>query len=196
MSHRQDPDIETKRAEFEATTVPMMKALYGAARRLTPVAEDAEDLVQETYARAYRTFDNFTPGTNCKAWLFTIMYSVFVNQYRKARRRGPTVSLDDLEQRFQQYIEAPGDSADLATTVAAWGVRLAPEVKEAMERLSADFRAPVLLVDVEGLSYDEAAGVLGCPVGTVRSRLFRARRALFAMLHDYAAQSGLLRGRT
>lgn len=196
MSHRQDPDIETKRAEFEAITVPMMKALYGAARRLTPVAEDAEDLVQETYARAYRAFDNFTPGTNCKAWLFTIMYSVFVNQYRKARRRGPTVSLDDLEQRFQHYIEAPSDSADSVTTVAAWGVRLAPEVKEAMERLSADFRAPVLLVDVEGLSYDEAAGVLGCPVGTVRSRLFRARRALFAMLHDYAAQSGLLRGRT
>lgn len=195
MTSRRKLDSETKRAEFEATAVPLMKALYNAGRRLADGPEDAADLVQETYLRAYRTFDNFTPGTNCKAWLFTIMHSVYANEYHRRRRRGRTVSLDyDLEQRFQRYIEAPSDAEAAAATVAVWGVRVSPEVEGALKQLSPDFRAPVLLVDVEGLSYDEAAAVLRCPVGTVRSRLFRARRILFAALHDYATQAGFSGG--
>lgn len=187
-------DSKTKRTEFEATAVPLMKAVYNAARRLTDGPEDAADLVQETFLRAYRTYENFTPGTNCKAWLFTIMYSVYINEYHRKQRRGPTVSLDDLEERFQHYIAAPNDTDAAAATVAVWGIRVGPEVEGALKRLSPDFRAPVLLVDVEGLSYDEAAAVLNCPVGTVRSRLFRARRILFAALQEYAMQAGFSGG--
>ena len=194
MTPRRDLDIETKRAEFEAIALPCLQPLYNAARRLAHAPDDAEDLVQETYLRAYRTFENFTRGTNCKAWLFTIMYSVYINQYRRSQRRGPTVSLYDLEERFQRYIETPNDAEVAAETVAAWGVRVGPEVEEALKRLPPDFRAPVILVDVEDLSYDEAAAVLRCPVGTVRSRLFRARRLLVAALRDYAAQAGFGRG--
>ncbi len=194
MTQRRVLDIETKRAEFEATAVPLMKTVYNAALRLTHAPEDASDLVQETYLRAYRTFENFAPGTNCKAWLLTVMYSVYINEYRRSQRRGTAISLDDLEERFQRYLEAPADAEEGATTVAAWGIRVGPEVEGALKGLPPDFRTPVLLVDVAGLSYDEAAAVLRCPVGTVRSRLFRARRLLFGALQDYAAQAGFSRG--
>ena len=186
-------DIESKRAEFEATAVPLLQPLYNAARRLADGPEDAADLVQETYLRAYRTFGNFTPGTNCRAWLFTILYSVYINEYHRKQRRGFTVSLDDLETRFQRYLEARDDAEPVAATVPAGGI--GPEVDAALRQLSPDFRAPVLLVDVEGLSYHEAAAVLGCPIGTVRSRLFRARRLLFAALQQYAVESGFTRGK-
>jgi RNA polymerase sigma-70 factor (ECF subfamily) len=186
-------DIESKRAEFEATAVPLLQPLYSAARRLSDSPEDAADLVQETYLRAYRTFENYTPGTNCRAWLFTILYSVFINEYHRRQRRGPTISLDDLEKRFRRYLETPDDAEQTVVTVPAGSV--GPEVDAALRQLSPDFRAPVLLVDVEGLSYDEAAAVLGCPIGTVRSRLYRARRLLFAALQQYAVESGFTRGK-
>ncbi|HEV8600942.1 MAG TPA: sigma-70 family RNA polymerase sigma factor [Gemmatimonadales bacterium] len=186
-------DIESKRAEFEATAVPFLQPLYSAARRLADGPDDAADLVQETFLRAYRTFENFTPGTNCKAWLFTILYSVFINEYHRKERRGSTVSLDELERRFQRYLQAPDEAEPAGATESAGSV--GPEVDAALRQLPADFRAPVLLVDVEGLSYDEAAAVLGCPIGTVRSRLFRARRILFAALQQYAVKSGFTRGK-
>ena len=183
-------DIESKRAEFEATALPLLQPLYHAARRLADSPDDAEDLVQETCLRAYRTFENFTPGTNCRAWLFTILYSVYINDYRRRQRRGPTLSLEDLEARFQHYVEEP----DGEPAAALPAEKLGPEVDAVLRQLSPEFRAPVVLVDVEGLSYDEAAAALGCPVGTVRSRLFRARRLLFGALHRYAVESGCLRG--
>jgi RNA polymerase sigma-70 factor (ECF subfamily) len=186
-------DIESKRAEFEATALPLLQPLYLAARRLAESPDDAEDLVQETCLRAYRTFENFTPGTNCRAWLFTILYSVYINDYRRRQRRGPTLSLEDLEARFQQFVEAPDDREPATATLPA--EKLGPEVDAALRQLSPEFRAAAVLVDVEGLSYDEAAAVLGCPVGTVRSRLFRARRLLFGALHHYAMQSGFTGGR-
>lgn len=194
MPPPRQPDIDRKRAEFEATALPCMTALYGTANRLTRGSDDAEDLVQETYLRAYRTFDNFTPGTNCKAWLLTIMYSVFINQYHKTRRQPPTVAIDDLEGRFQRYLESPDDPGEGAATVDVRGMRMNPEVEQALRQLPEEFRAPVLFVDVEGLSYDEAAKVIQCPVGTVRSRLYRARRLLFAALQDYAAAMGFKGG--
>jgi len=194
MTPRRELDIEAKRAEFEATALALMQPLYNAARRLTDTPDDAADLVQETYLRAYRTFENFAPGTNARGWLFTIMYSVYINEYHRRQRRGPAVSLDDLERRFREYASLPNDAEEAAATVAAWGARVGPEVEAALKGLPPDFRAPVLLVDVEGLSYEEAAAALGCPVGTVRSRLFRARRLLFGALREYAAQSGFTRG--
>jgi RNA polymerase sigma-70 factor (ECF subfamily) len=190
MTPKRHLDPETRRAEFETTALPYMKALYNSARRLTRGDDDeAADLVQETFLRAYRTFDNFAPGTNCRGWLLTIMYSVFINRYKKARRR-PTVSIDDLEQRFQHHLESADDASEAVGSVDLRGVRLNPEVEHALQGLPEEFRAPVLLVDLDGLSYDEAASALQCPVGTIRSRLYRARRLLFASLQSYAAAQG------
>jgi RNA polymerase sigma-70 factor, ECF subfamily len=193
MASKQNPDVEGKRAAFETAAVPFMQSLYNTAWRLTHRTEDAADLVQETYLRAYRTFENFTPGTNCKAWLLTILYSIFINQYRQAKRRPPMESLDDLEERFHQMAQ-PGDPALDVTTVEGWGSRWSPEVERALRQLPEDLRAPLLLVDIEGLSYEEAASALGCAVGTVGSRLFRGRKSLFAMLQEYAHQAGFGKG--
>ena len=190
-------DIDARRAEFESTTLPFMNGLHHTALRLTHGSDDAGDLVQETYLRAYRTYENFAPGTNCRGWLLTILYSVIYNEYHKARRQPTAVSIDDLEARFQRYLESPDDAGEAAATLpvaGASGVRMNPEVALALSRLPEEFRAAVLFVDVEGLSYDEAATVLRCPVGTVRSRLYRGRRLLFASLQQYAATLGFARG--
>ena len=194
---KRDLDSEAKRAEFEATALPFMGALYRAALRLTHGEDDAGDLVQETYLRAFRTFENFKPGTNCRGWLFTIMYSVFINDHHRKRRQGPTVSIDALEGRFQHYLASSDDPATASTMVdvgttagGVGGARMNPEVERALRTLPDEFRLPMLLVDVDGLSYDEAAETLGCPVGTIRSRLYRGRRLLFAALKDYATMQG------
>lgn len=185
-----DPDA--KRAQFEATALPLLKGLYNAALRLTGELEDAGDLVQETYLRAYRTFDNFVPGTNCKAWLFTILYSVLVNQRKKERRAALALPTDDLEQRYYEGAVATGDLlADAAPPMPdeRWG----PEVDRAVRLLPEGLQAAVLLVDVEQLSYEEAAAALDWPIGTLRSRLFRARKQLFVALQPYAREVGYLK---
>jgi RNA polymerase sigma-70 factor, ECF subfamily len=184
------PEGGSKRELFEATAIPFMRALHNTALRLTHDAHDAADLVQETFLRAYRTFANFAPGSNCKAWLFTILYSIFINQYRQAKRRPRIESVEELEERFHHFVQAPGDPASDITTVEGWGWRWSPEVERALRELPEQFRAPLLLVDIEGLSYEEAASVLGCPVGTVGSRLHRGRMSLFALLQEYAHQAG------
>ena len=127
----------------------------------------------------------------------TILYSVFYSEYHKARRQPTAVSLDDLEARFERYLESPDDAGEAAATLpvaGVSGVRMDPEVALALGGLPDVFRAVVLFVDVEGLSYDEAAVLLECPVGTVRSRLYRGRRLLFASLQQYAATLGFARG--
>jgi len=177
------PD-ERRQKEFESTALPFARSLYGTALRLTGRAEDAPDLVQETFLRAYRTFDNFRIGTNPKAWLFTILRSVFANRYRRERRQPLMVPLEGLEERFGRLASEAPPSAEPA----------AEEVNRALAALAVEFRLAVLLVDVEGFTYEEAAAVLGCPVGTVRSRLSRARRALFVKLRDYARKAGYARG--
>jgi RNA polymerase sigma-70 factor (ECF subfamily) len=197
MTPRRTFDIETRRAEFESTALPFLDGLYRTALRLTRSADDAGDLVQETCLRAYRTFENFTPGTNCRGWLLTILYSIFHNDYHRRRRQPTQVSIDELEGQYQRYLESADDAAGAAEThpvPGASGVRVDPEVAAALDRLPEEFRAAVLFVDVEGLSYDEAAAIMGCPVGTVRSRLFRGRRLLFAALQAYAATLGYGRG--
>jgi RNA polymerase sigma-70 factor (ECF subfamily) len=174
-----------KRAEFEATCIPFMTALYNTALRLTRRPEDASDLVQETFLRAYRTFDNFTRGTNSKAWLFTILYSIFVNWYRKERRQSESVPLEDVEERFL----AARDEAARPFGDSSMG-----EIEAALRELPEAFRSAVLLVDVEGLSYEEAAAALACPVGTIRSRLARGRKTLFVRLRSTQAKQGPLSG--
>lgn len=170
-----------------------MDALYNQALRLTQRSEDASDIVQETYLRAYRTFANFKEGTNCKAWLFTILYSIFVNKYRKDQREADTVSIEELEQTFHRTL---ADNAWETNFVALTRSELdwqEPEVNRALAKLPEDFRSAVLLVDVEEFTYEEAAAALECPVGTLRSRLFRARRMLFLELHDYARKMGIIK---
>ena len=175
---------ERRRDDFEATALPFARPLYATALRITGRTEDALEVVQETFLRAYRTFDNFVLGTNPKAWLFTILRSVSANRWRRARRQPVMVPLDDWEERF----------GALAAGGAPVGGPASEEVSRALEALPEEFRLAVLLVDVEGLTYEEAAAALGCPVGTIRSRLARARRALFVELHDYAAKAGYARG--
>jgi RNA polymerase sigma-70 factor, ECF subfamily len=192
MTPTPDLDTEARRKEFEATALPHMSALFNSARRLTHGSDEAGDLVQETYLRAYRTFDNFARGTNCRAWLLTIMYSVFINHYHKTRR-APTISIDDLEARFERYLESADRTSDAAETVDVRGTRMPQEVETALRQLPPEFQAAVLLVDVDGLSGDEAAAALQCPVGTIRSRLYRGRRLLFAALQDYASALGFRR---
>ena len=183
------PSRSTDRADFERTTLPFMHKLYGAACRLVG-AEEARDLVQETYLRAYRTFAGFEPGTNCKAWLFTIMYSVFANRYRKRRRQPTTLSIEELEAQRGQSLPAKGWGSHLEVLQnpdLGWA---GPEVDGALGRLPEEFRGAILLVDVGELTYEEASRALGCPLGTLRSRLFRARKLLFDSLQEHAAKLG------
>ena len=189
-------DSQDRRARFEATALPFMRAVYNTALRLSHRPEDASDLVQDTYLRAYRSFDAFVPGTNCKAWLFTILYSVFINRYRKEQRTPRGVSIEELEERYHVHLKAnplldprPGGGPSERGSLDG-------RVEDALQQLPESFRSAVLLVDVEDLSYEEAAAALGCPVGTLRSRLFRARRLLFGALQEYARQTGHLKGPT
>jgi RNA polymerase sigma-70 factor, ECF subfamily len=183
-------DSRDKRARFEATAMPFMRTVYNTALRLSHRPEDASDLAQETFLRAYRTFDGFTAGTNCKAWLFTILYSVFINRYRKEQRSPPAISIEALEKRYHVHLKTAA-GLDPLVGEGSWAD---PHVEDALRQLPEAFRSAVLLVDVEELSYEEAAAALGCPLGTLRSRLFRARRLLFGALQDYARETGHLRG--
>lgn len=180
-----------RRAAFEAEALPHLGRLWAAAYRFVRQPADAEDLVQETYLRAYRAFEGFARGTNCRAWLLTILYSVFVNRYHRQRLEPTAVAVEELEARARrlqadQDWEAPMLAAAAAGT---WGV--GETVEAALRGLPAEYREAILMVDVEELSYEEAAAALGCPVGTVRSRLSRGRRLLASELAEYARSLGL-----
>lgn len=181
-----DPAREARRRAFEAEALPHLRSLWAAARRLAHRDADAEDLVQETYLRAYRTFDNFRPGTNGRAWLLTILYSVFINRYHRERRRPESRPLEELESRPLHELAGEDWEASLLAAAAAGAWGMSGTVEMALRKLPAAYRRTVLAVDVEGLTYDEAATALSCPIGTVRSRLARARRLLAAELADYA----------
>ncbi|MEO7951427.1 MAG: sigma-70 family RNA polymerase sigma factor [Spartobacteria bacterium] len=185
----EDGDAATR---FEAVALPFAGALYNKALSLVRRPEEARDLVQETYLRAYRTFVSFREGTNCKAWLFTILYSIFINRYRKRQREPEMVSLDQSDGIFHQTLSTNDWEADFAALTDAGADWQEPEVRHALENLPESFRAAVLLIDVEGLTYEEAATAMHCPVGTLRSRLFRARRLLFVELHRYAQETGII----
>ena len=162
---------------FDREALPHLPAVYGFALRLTRRPEDAHDLTHDTFLRAPQRFAGFTQGTNCKAWLLTITYSIFVNQYHRSRREHDSVQNDE------ELLMAA--AAPLRTGLSAAQAAAEADVEAALSDLVPDFRAAVLLVDVDGLSYEEAADVLGCPVGTLRSRLFRARKFLANRLRAY-----------
>ena len=194
MSFSGANEPEPASARFEAVALPCMDALHRKALHLTRRPEEASDLVQETFLRGYRTFGNFAEGTNAKAWLFTILYSIFINQYRKDQRAPDTVSMDELEEVFHQTLADPDWEANFIALVDSEPDWSGPEVRTALDQLPESFRTAILLVDVEELTYEEAAAVVSCPVGTLRSRLFRARRVLFVALRDYARRMGFRKG--
>jgi len=157
---------------------------------------DAEDLVQETYLRAYRAWDRFEPGTNLKAWLFKIMTNLFISGYRQRRREPVTVSSDETEEfdLYRNLIDQEAGLGRSAETIVLEGL-VDDDVKQALSDLAENFRIPVLLADVEGFSYREIADMLGIPIGTVMSRLHRGRKALQKSLWEKAVASGLVEAR-
>ena len=171
-----------------------MPSLYTAALRMTRNPADAEDLVQETYLKAYRAFNSFTEGTNLKAWLYRILTNTYINTYRAKKRRPEESDVDDLE-NFYLYRRLGGLEGAQAGRSAEDEVLdrfTESEVKEAIESLPEQFRMAVLLGDVEGFSYKEIAEILDVPIGTVMSRLHRGRRALQKRLYDFGRQRGLV----
>ena len=177
---------------FEREALPLLPGLYGAALRLTRNPADAEDLVQETFLRAYRGFAGFSEGTNLKAWLYRILTNSFINTYRKKQREPITVEgPDDVDEWY--LFDRLGSRAVEGSVEDEVLDRLPDEdVKRALEDLPEGFRMAVLLADVEGFSYKEIAEILDIPIGTVMSRLHRGRRALEKALYDTAKERGLV----
>lgn len=178
-------------AAFEQEAIPHMDALFNFALRMTGDSDDASDLVQETYLRAFRFFDKFERGTNAKAWLFRIMKNTYINSYRKASKEPEKVDYEDVENFYENVKASSSDDAHLEREI--FDNLLDDEVSHAIHGLPEDFRTVVILADIEGFTYEEIADFIDCPVGTVRSRLHRARKMLFAKLHDYAADMGYVK---
>lgn len=178
---------------FEDEALVFADALYGTALRMTRNQADAEDLVQETFLRAFRSWDRFEPGTNLKAWLFKIMTNLFISSYRQRRREPVTVSTDDTEEfdLYRNLVDTTGSISRSAESIVVDRL-VDDDVKAALTNLPENFRIPVLLADVEGFSYREIADMLSIPIGTVMSRLHRGRKALQKALWEKAVESGLV----
>jgi len=190
-----DPrDTETdaeRAARFERDAMGYLDQLYGAALRMTRNPADAEDVVQDTYAKAFASFRQFRPGTNLRAWLYRILTNTYINTYRKAQRQ-PQVGAGDQIEDWQLAKAASHDAVGLPSAEAAALERLPNSaVTDALDALSPEFRQVVLLADIDGFAYKEIAEIMGTPIGTVMSRLNRARAALRVALADYAAQQGI-----
>jgi RNA polymerase sigma-70 factor (ECF subfamily) len=181
-------------AQFADLTMEYMGSLYSAALRMTRNPADAEDLVQETYLKAYRAFGSFKEGTNLKAWLYRILTNTFINSYRARKRRPEQTDIDDVEDLYLYRrlggLEAVNAGRSPEEEVLEHFTEA--EVKDAVEALPEQFRMAVLLADVEGFSYKEIAEILDIPIGTVMSRLHRGRKALQKTLHDFGMQRGLV----
>jgi len=182
------------RLRFTELAMPHMQALYTAALRMTRNPADAEDLVQETFLKAYRAFDRYEDGTNLKAWLYKILTNTFINSYRAAKRRPEKADVEDVEDLYMYHrvgaLQASGIGRSAEEEV--FDHFTDDEVKQAIESLPEAFRIAVLLADVEGFSYKEIAEITEVPIGTVMSRIHRGRKALQKALMDFAVARGLV----
>jgi len=180
---------------FEADAMEFAGQLYAAAIRMTRNAADAEDLVQETYLKAFRSYHTFKEGTNLKAWLYRILTNSYINNYRKKTRRPQEVELGELEDVYL-FKRLHSDSSTGGATQSAEDEALErftnPLIRTAIEELPDTFRLPVLLADVEGFAYKEIAEIMDVPIGTVMSRLHRGRKALQKQLYELAQERGLV----
>jgi RNA polymerase sigma-70 factor (ECF subfamily) len=180
------------RSEFAQQAMHYAPQLYSAAVRMTRNSADAEDLVQETYLRAYRSYATFTEGTNLRAWLFRILTNTFINSYRAKQRRVQETELNDVEDLYLYRRIGGVDVASRSAEDTLFELFTDDEVKNALEALPESFRLPVLLADVEDFSYKEIAEMLEIPIGTVMSRLHRGRKAMQKALVEFATERGLL----
>ncbi len=180
--------ITQKQREFQSEALPHMDFLYNYALRMTYNSSDAEDLVQETFLKAFRFWDSYEKGTNIRAWLFRIMKNAYINRYRKEKKEPETVEYDEVENFYNSVRETASESSDLQETL--YNNLLEDDVATAIAELPEDFRTVVILCDIEGLTYEEVAEFVDCPIGTVRSRLHRGRKLLRAKLLDYARKRG------
>lgn len=177
--------------EFEKEAIPHMDALYNFALRMTGDGDDANDLVQDTYLKAFRFFDKFERGTNSKAWLFRILKNTFINNYRKKSKEPDKVDYEEVENFYENVKPFSSDSSHLEKEI--YDNLLDDEISNAIASLPDDFKTVIILSDIEGFTYDEIADFVDCPVGTVRSRLHRARKMLFAKLYKYANDKGYVK---
>ncbi len=184
--------IVEQRKSFDAQALPHMDALFRTALRMTKNTNDAEDLVQETYVKAYRFWEKFEPGSNARAWLFKIMTNVFINEYRSKSRTPIAVNVDELDDNFlygQLATTAPADDPEKKLFAKIFD----DDVKRAIENLPDDFRLVVVLSFIEGFSYQEIAEIADLQLGTVKSRLHRGRKLLQKELLDYAIKNGFIK---
>lgn len=183
-----EEEISNLTEEFKREALPHIGILRNYAYKITGNELDADDLLQETYLRAFRFFHKFEKGTNCKAWLFRIMKNLFINNYRKNQKSPGKVDYEEIENFFENIKSDKIDSTDLQEKV--FNNLLDDQVTIALNSLQDDFKTVIILCDIEGLSYEEIAEFVQCPIGTVRSRLHRARKLLAQKLYKYAKDKG------
>ena len=184
----------TTREDFTHDAMQHAPQLFSTAMRMTRNRSDAEDLVQETFIKAWRSFTTYQQGTNLRAWLFRIMTNTYINKYNAQQRKPTETELDDVEELFLYKRLGAVDQSQLSQSAEDQMLSLFTddEVKKALEELPDQFRIPVLMSDVEGFSYKEIAEILEIPLGTVMSRLHRGRKAMQKMLYEYAKERGLI----
>ncbi|MBX2878161.1 MAG: sigma-70 family RNA polymerase sigma factor [Saprospiraceae bacterium] len=183
-----DKNTERRERIFEEEFMPQIDALYTFAYHLTYNEDDANDLVQDTYLKAYRFIDNYIEGTNAKAWLFKILKNAFINQYRKRTKQPTRVDYEEVINFHEE--EDTNYSSYMDMREEMFQAMMGDEVTNAINALPVDFRVVILLCDIEGFTYEEIAKIVDIPIGTVRSRLHRARNMLKVELRNYAASLG------